>query len=380
MARRQLLSISHSYVVALNRRLAHELSRLGRGGWDVTAVAPSFFHGDLRDIRLEPGAQEQQQTLSVPAHLTRSAHLFFYGPRLASLLSRGWSLVHCWEEPYVLAGAQVALLTPRGTPLVFATAQNLDKRYPPPFRQLERYTLARCSGWIAWGHTVEQALIARPGYPDRRRTVIPMGVDVELFAPDRGRGRAVLERCGWSSGGPPVVGYLGRFVPQKGLEVLIEALERVAAPWRALFVGDGPLRPKLEALAARQPERVRILPGVAHDEVPAALNAMDVLCAPSQTTPRWREQFGRMLVEALACGVPVIASDSGEIPFTLGDCGVILPEREVARWAGSIEELVGDPARRRELAQRGRGRAETRFAWPVVARAHLDFFEAVLGG
>jgi hypothetical protein len=97
-----------------------------------------------------------------------------------------------------------------------------------------------------------------------------------------------------------------------------------------------------------------------HTEVPAYLNAMDMLCAPSQTTPHWREQFGRMLVEAMACGVPVLGSDSGEIPFVVSDAGRVLPERNVGAWVKAIEEQLGDAALRRELSERGRRGAPAR--------------------
>ena len=136
----------------------------------------------------------------------------------------------------------------------------------------------------------------------------------------------MLARLGWSDG-TPVVGFLGRLVPEKGVELLTTVLDRVTTPWRALIVGSGPLEEMVSAWGRRHPDRVRVITTVQHDEVPAYLNAMDVLCAPSQTTPRWREQFGRMLIEAFASGVAVIASTSGEIPYVVADAGVLVPER-----------------------------------------------------
>ena len=156
----------------------------------------------------------------------------------------------------------------------------------------------------------------------------------------------------------------------------LDALPRDS--WRALFVGDGPLREEMAGWATAYGDRVRIATGVPHDEVGAHLNAMDVLCAPSLTTPRWREQFGRMLIEAFACGTPVIASDSGEIPYVVGDAGVIAPEGDAAAWAAAIADLIESPHRRADFARRGIQRACDRFAWPCVARQHLDFFEEVL--
>ncbi|MFL5348763.1 MAG: glycosyltransferase family 4 protein [Hyalangium sp.] len=376
---RRLISVSHSYVVTLNRRLANEMARVGAGRWEVTAVAPRFFHGDLSPITLQPEASEASQIEAVRALFSRSAHMFLYGPELRRKLASGADLVHSWEEPYVFAGAEVALLTPRRVPLVFSTAQNLFKRYPPPFAQLERFVVSRSAGWVAFGETVKQNLLGRPGYAQRPARYIPMGVDVELFQPNRAAGAEFLRELGWEAEGPPVVGYLGRFVPEKGVELLRRVLERLTTPWRALFVGGGPLEPSLRAWAERQGHRVRVITGVPHARVPQVLNAMDVLCAPSQTTPRWKEQFGRMLAEGFACGVPVLTSDSGEIPHTAGDAGRVLPEADDSAWAAALSELLESPDRRRELSERGRERAVTRFAWPVVAREHLDFFESVLG-
>jgi glycosyltransferase involved in cell wall biosynthesis len=376
---RKLVTVSHSYVVTLNRRLANELARVGQGRWEVTAVAPRFFHGDLSPIQLQPDPAEASRLEPVRALFSRSAHLFLYGPELHARLSSGVDLVHAWEEPYVLAGAEVALLTPRRVPLVFSTAQNLFKRYPPPFAQLERWVVGRSAGWVAFGETVKQNLLRRPGYAQRPARYIPMGVDVELFRPDRAMGATFLQELGWEAEGPPVVGYLGRFVPEKGVELLRTVLERLTTPWRALFVGGGPLEQSLRAWAERQGSgKVRIITGIPHARVPQVLNAMDVLCAPSQTTPRWKEQFGRMLAEAFACGVPVLTSDSGEIPHTAGDAGLVLPEADTAAWMAALAGLLESPERRRELSVRGRERAVTRFAWPVVAREHLNFFESVL--
>lgn len=376
---RRLVSVSHSYVVTLNRRLANEMARVSAGEWEVTAVAPRFFHGDLSPIQLQREPGEASAVEPVRALFSRSAHVFVYGPELREKLARGVDLIHAWEEPYVFAGAEVALLAPRRVPLVFSTAQNLSKRYPPPFAQLERWVVRRSAGWIAFGETVKQNLLTRPGYAERPARYIPMGVDVELFQPDRAAGEDFLRGLGWKEQGPPVVGYLGRFVPEKGVELLRSVLERLTTPWRALFVGGGPLEASLRAWAERHGDKVRIVTGVPHAQVPRALNAMDVLCAPSQTTPRWKEQFGRMLAEGFACGVPVMTSDSGEIPHTAGDAARVLPEADVAAWTSALAELLESPDRRRELSTRGRERAMTRFAWPVVAREHLSFFESVLG-
>jgi len=371
---RRLLTIAHSYVVANNRRLAHAMAVAGAGEWEVTAVAPARFPGDLRPIELEPIEREACRVIPLHVRSARRPHLMRY-QGLRDVMREGWDVVHCWQEPFVLAASQAAALAPNSAALVFSTFQNLPKRYPPPFGWMERYAMRRADGWIAFGRTVEETLAKRASYRDRPHRVISPGVDVERFRPDREAARDILQSIGWEVNGPPVVGFLGRFVPEKGIETLMQALDRVRdLPWRALFVGGGPREEAVRRWGNRDPDRVRVVTGVRHDAVPGHLNAMDVLCAPSLTTEAWREQFGRMLVEAMACGVAVLGSDSGEIPHVVGGAGRIAPEGEVEAWAAALREMLVDPGMRGNLAARGLERARTEFALDVVARRHLDFF------
>jgi glycosyltransferase involved in cell wall biosynthesis len=134
----------------------------------------------------------------------------------------------------------------------------------------------------------------------------------------------------------------------------------------------------LKTWAQRYPDQVRVCTGVAHDAVPRYLNAMDILCAPSQTTPAWREQFGRMLVEGFACGLAVVGSDSGEIPYVIGDAGLVVGEKDAAGWSKALAGLLESPRERQRLADLGRERALSKFAWPVIAAQHLEFFEQIL--
>ena len=374
---RRLLTIGHSYVIAGNRRLAHEMAVQGRGRWEVTAAAPAQLAADLRAVTLEPIDGEACALEPLRVRFGRDPHLRWYERRIRSLMRGPWDVVHVWEEPYVAACAQIAAAAPRGARVVPATFQNLVKRYPFPFSYFEKRVMQRASGWIAFGQTVHETQQPKAIYAARPSRIISPGVDEQVFKVDVLARRSLRSKLGWDDT-VPIVGYLGRFVPEKGLTTLMRALESVRQPWRALFVGGGPMQAELAVFAAAHAGRVHVATGVTHDGVPAHLNAMDVLCAPSETTARWREQFGRMLIEAMACGVPVAASLSGEIPHVVGDAGALLPEGEPAAWTRALDDLLGAPERRRELASRGLTRVHEQFALPVAARAHLAFFEELL--
>ena len=375
---KKLLTIGHSYVVAQNRRLAHEMARAGKGNWEIQAVAPRYMKGDLRPIQFEPFKNDISNPELINVYASRYPHIMMYGMELKRLLSGPWDLVHAWEEPYVFSGAQISWWTPKASKLVFASFQNIQKTYPPPFRWFERYTVGRCAGWISYGQTSHQTLNSRSGYAGKPSVVIPVGVDLESFFPDKSIGLAVRNELGWADAGAcPVIGFLGRFVPEKGIGLIMRILDRCKVAWRALFVGGGPMEAELKSWATQKGDRVRVITGVPHDLVNGYLNAMDVLLAPSQTTPRWREQFGRMLIEAFAAGVPVIGSDSGEIPFVIGASGVVVPEADEHRWLIALQNLLESPAKQNEIRYLALQRARENFSWSVIARKHLDFFESL---
>jgi glycosyltransferase involved in cell wall biosynthesis len=376
IATRKLLSIGHSYVINLNRRLIEEIARLGEHEWEIAAVAPHFMRGDLRSVAFEssPELFSNYHLEAVPTYLSQYIHVMTYSWQLREILQRDWHVVHCWEEPYILAGAQVAWWTPPQAALFYYTFQNSNKHYPPPFSALEQFAIARASGWICSGQTILDALSDRPGYNIAKR-LIPLGVDTSYFYPNPFSRQQIHSQLDWPEQNPPVIGFLGRFVPEKGIELLMRVIDRLPMPWRALFIGSGPLESALQAWAQKHPGQVRICTDVKHDQVPQYLNGMDVLCAPSQTAPNWREQFGRMMIEAFACGVPVIGSDSGEIPYVLAGAGLVVGEKDEDGWVQALSNLLQNPAQRQEMAERGLDKAHTVYAWPAIARQHLEFFE-----
>jgi len=373
---RKLLTIGHSYVLRVNRSLANELQAQSDGKWEVTAVAPTFFSGknDIRPLKFDADLQELIRVESVASRLSSRVHFFHYGSQLKSIIREGFDLVHAWEEPYIAAGLQIARATPRNVPLVFRTAQSLAKDYLAPFNWIEKYCVDRMSGWIFSGGLVEQNLLKRPGYASKPRCQAPLGFDPSTIYVDRDLGKSVKQKLGWD-GSVPVIGYLGRFIVDKGIAVLIESLRSLQGPWRAMFVGNGPMLSDLRQLSSAFPGRVALCTDVAHDDVVRYINAMDILVAPSLTMPNWREQFGRMLVEAFACGIPVVGSDSGEIPFVIGDTGIVVPENNAAELTQAITTLLNDSDARKRFAEAGLERAHREFTWAHIAKKTLRFFD-----
>jgi glycosyltransferase involved in cell wall biosynthesis len=147
------------------------------------------------------------------------------------------------------------------------------------------------------------------------------------------------------------VGYAGRLHPLKGIDVLLDAMARLPADFRLTVVGAGPeegaLRNQCTSLGLD--DRVEWRQPVLRSRMPEVLSGMDVLVLPSRTGHYWKEQFGRVLVEAMACGVPVIGSDSGAIPAVIGEAGLVVPEGDIQGFRDALVRLRIDPGLRQQL-------------------------------
>ncbi|MBZ0275063.1 MAG: glycosyltransferase family 4 protein, partial [Anaerolineae bacterium] len=113
--------------------------------------------------------------------------------------------------------------------------------------------------------------------------------------------------------------------------------------------------------------------------MPGEYTRLDALALPSLTRPNWKEQFGRVLVEAMASGVPVIGSSSGAIPDVIGDGGLIAPEGDVTALADGLRRLQTDVALRVSLAEKGRARVLAHYTHQQVAAATVDVYREMLG-
>jgi len=180
-----------------------------------------------------------------------------------------------------------------------------------------------------------------------------------------------------------LIGYVGRFVEAKGVKTLLKAVKLLdgTVDWHLVLLGNGPKRHEYEDLIRKFgiAERVTFHRAVSHDEVPQLLNSFDVLVLPSKTTPTWKEQFGHVLVEAMACGVPVVGSSSGEIPRVIGDAGLVFEEGNAEALSSQLSALFQDAPLRDSLRQRGLRRINGRYTDTRIAANMIALYEIALG-
>lgn len=288
-------------------------------------------------------------------------------------------VIDLWEEPWALVSAQACWLRNRllpGTRVISETEQNIDKNLPPPFERFRSYTLRNAN--YAVGRSQEALeVVRRKGYSGPGE-VVPNAVDADLFRRlDR---RDCQDRLGLDGF---LVGYIGRLVPEKGLLDLLQALALCPPEVRLVFVGSGPLEAELLARAERLKveSRVHLLGSRPAEELPRLINNFDVLALPSRTTSRWKEQFGRVIIEAHACGIPVIGSDSGAIPDVIGEAGIVFPEGDVGAISRAIRRLVDNPNEAASLGDVGHRRVHANYTWRSVAQQmHQIYWKSIAPG
>ena len=361
----RVLRISHSAVVDSWRDRERALRDLGV---EVDLISARRWDEGGSEVTLAPRPGEP-----VTGARTWGRHpaLFVYDPRpLWTALGRPWDVIDIHEEPFSLAAAEIlAIRRLRGqnAPYTLYSAQNLDKRYPIPFRWLERWALTRAAG-ISVCNEEAGRIVRRKGLPGVAST-IPLGIDRRLFRPDRSRPAPST---------PIEVGYVGRLAAHKGVQVLLDAVatdDRL----RLRCAGSGPQERELRAHTRDLgiADRVEFVGPLESVELAAFYRDLDVLAVPSLDTRSWVEQFGRVAVEAMACGVPVVASASGALPDVVGGAGQLVPPGDAKALASTIVALADDPTAWAAARDAGLARA-AECLWERVAEQYREMYDSAV--
>jgi glycosyltransferase involved in cell wall biosynthesis len=362
----KLLAVSHACVIDVNQQLLVELER--HPDVELTLIAPKRWRSDIRgDVEFRALEALRADIRTLPVLLSGNVNAHAYRGLGSALRGERFDVAYVDEEPYSLAAFQLLRLKPRlGARLLVHMKQNTYRRYPFPFCWMEHQVLRR-SECVAAATADGREVLRRKGRRGRV-PLIPYAVNPALFR----RHDCAALKAEWGLE-QFVIGYVGRLTPEKGVPDLMGALERLWADatldFQALFVGSGPLEGEVRAFAHRcGPGKVIVRSAVPHDGVPQTMSCIDLLVLPSRTTPRWREQFGRVMVEALCCGVPVVGSDSGEIPVLLRRTGggLIFREGDVENLAHTLRRARQDQDRLRAETTQARARIEAAYSYRVV--------------
>ena len=369
----RVLMISKALVAGTSQRKLEEIARCP--DVELTLVTPEYWLSDDGSKQtLERLYTSGYRMIVTPMALNGNFHLHYY-PQLGQIMRDVRpEIVHIDEEPYNFATFYAMRLAQQvKARSLFFTWQNLYRNYPPPFRQIELYNYRHSAAALA-GNRDALDVLRHKGYQGPIHVIPQFGFDTEIYsrsAPRQPR----------RSGDPFTMGFIGRLKEEKGLTLMVEALTSLPSYCRVAFIGNGPMKGTLEELATRLgvSDRVIFKPGIPTYEVPREMESLDAFVLPSLTRPNWKEQFGRVLPEAMSCETPVIGSSSGEIPHVIGDAGLVFQEGSAQELSSCVQKLLDDPEFYADLAQRGRQRVLDNYTQGQIAKQTYNVYCEMIG-
>ncbi len=361
----KILIITRSFVREVSE-LVKYVARHSEQPWRFQLVLP-------HDAQLEDSLPASVSVRRI--YFPRQIRTACYGPSfLVDFLRFQPDIVQVFEEFSGLLAFQSfvlnALLVRKSKTLVYS-AENIVGNVRPALHASMRYVMKRANLAFVCSHSVKQAL-QHEGFPAPIE-VLPLGVDTTKFYKfpvERLKQQLKLDERF-------VIGYVGRLYKFKGVFLLVELMRSLPEQVHLLLVGSGPEKQHLfqRAKSYGIKDRVHFTGNTAYGELPQYINCMDVGIVPSLTTKRWKEQFGRTIIELMSCEVPVIASASGSIPEVVGDAGHLVDEANVRQLFSSVDILMKSPEKCAVLGQKGRRRVLALYSIQVMGKQFLTIYQ-----
>ncbi|MFQ6040083.1 MAG: glycosyltransferase family 4 protein [Candidatus Poribacteria bacterium] len=379
----KILVLSHVSILKPYRRKFEEIAQQF-DDISLRLVTPSKWRENFQDISAGKNAYAtpRYEEFACPICFSGYTSRFFYRRGIVTHF-RDFrpDIIHFEEEPWSICALQVLLLKKLFCPksrLIFRTSLSIwmKQRFFMLPTWIERLFFKETDMAFPLSDSAGE-ILRRKGYRGPMKP-FPNGVDVQLF-----RKIDVSElKSQLGLEGKFVIGYAGRLLQMKGLDTLLCAAAKLRnLDYQLLLLGRGGYKSNLVKLSENLgvSEKLRWIDAVPPEDVPRYINCMDALVLPSLTTPGWVEFFGRVLVEAMACEVPVIGSDSGEIPNVIGDAGLIFHEGDSDDLKDKLLLLAHDENLQSELAARGKRQAIAKYSWARIAEETYEVYKSLIG-
>jgi glycosyltransferase involved in cell wall biosynthesis len=409
MKKPRIVIISHAYVVDAYRKKIEELVNLDK--YEVTLIVPKFgLEGGGRKVYTKSNGKEKYRMIIQPTIGTgRPNSYIFIG--LGKLLKElEPDIVQIEEEFWTNCALQIVYIVRKNLPktkIILASQENICHNWKSEgttwyqklrfgvFDWIEKFVLSRIDVMVFQFGYLKAEFVDKfnaKKFAGQYAFIPQLGVDYERFMDidsqkvlDLKMNSGLVAYDGKMINKKFIFGYLGRLVPEKGLDDLVDAFAKVEDKnVKLLLVGNGSqkyvanLKSKINKHTCLK-NRVTFLSAVGYDDIPVMLELMDVMVLPSRTRPEWKEQFGRVLVEAMAAGTVVIGSNSGAIPYVLGEGGLIFEEGSVSDLSQKMNMLLKDEKLRKGLRQKATDRVVRHFTYKAIAKKQEKLFEQVLG-
>ncbi len=387
----KIIVASHTYIVDLNCEKLRQLACLEANNQVIALVPKRWRPGGVQNKIIESQFKDEGNFKIVPVgnFSENNQGLLTFKPEIIKLLKEFKpDIIQVEQGAKSLAYAQLITLNKLlrlKAKNVFFTWWNLSYKNKFPISLLEAYNLKYTDGLIV-GNQDGLDILREHGYQKKAIVLPQLGIDEKLFTPKEQPG---LARELGIDNQEFVIGFVGRFVPEKGILTLVKSLASLKKfNWKLLLLGRGNLQEEIidKATELGIKDRLIMVASVPHDEVPNYINLMDTLVLPSETTDKfktltaagWKEQFGHVLIEAMASRVAVVGSNSGEIPNVIGDAGLIFPEGNAEALGKCLGKLMEKPDYVKNLANQGYSKAMEVYTNQALAKKQLAFYQELV--
>lgn len=393
-SRLRVLFVSHTYVVGVNQGKLDAIASLDEV--EVSLLAPKRWKavqwGKILELE-NPYPQIQLYPNKVLFSGKAGAYLYSPFAILRAILDFRPDIIQVEQEVFSLSGFEVALCSRLlNKPVVFFGWENMDRKLSW-FRCWIRKFILNTTKSIIAGNCEGAELVKKWGYSGPVEVMPQMGVDTKLFTPrnnelnklknsqlkDSKQNNSKQKKSEFC------IGFLGRLSYHKGIDILINAAQIVRDEGHCFQIrlcGTGSDKQMFVEQAQKLgvDEFIIWQDGVRHDEVPMEMCRFDVLVLPSRTVKTWKEQFGHVLIEAMATGIPVVGSSCGEIPNVIGRQDLVFSEGNAQELAAILTRLISQPSWYSEVADYSLKRVHQHYSHERIAQRLIDLWRNILKG
>lgn len=372
----KVLFVSHAYVVGVNQGKLNAIAQ--QEHIEVGLLAPSNWKA-LEWDRLIPLERPYPHLhlYSAPVLFSGRVGAHLYAPWVLWKVLQDFQpdIIQIEEEVFSICAFEVAILARiTNKPIVIFGWENQLRQLLLARWQICKFVLNTASGIIS-GNQDGANVMQKWNYRGLLEVMPQMGVDPQFFAP--------FPKSPTANTSTFQIGFLGRLAHSKGIDLIFQAVAQLLDSGinsQIILCGSGseevPLRKLAENLQIS--DRIVWRGAVPHHQVPAELSQFDVLVLPSRSTPTWKEQFGHVLIEAMSMGIPVIGSNSGEIPNVIGRSDLVFPEEDHSALAGILARLIKDSEWRQETARYGMARVNQLYTHQKIAQRLISLWQTIL--
>lgn len=370
----KILVISHAAVQKGYQKKFVEIAKYPN--IEITILLPEYWIENYRYVKTYIESKANIQYVIGKSVWKGFGSRYFFITKLWMLVKNiKPDIIHIEQEPWSLAALQIVLyrnlISPKSK-IIFRTSRSFNVKLKFPFllKIIEKYVYKYSE--FAFPLNLDAVKFLRLRGYKKGLQVCPNGVDTDIFYPKifKKHIKLPIEKNKFN------IGYIGRFIEAKGIKYLIEAVSNIKKDCKLILIGDGPNKKELKRQANyyKIEDRIKFVETIKLEEVPEYLNCLDVLVLPSYKTDEWEEFFGRVLVEAMACKVPVIGSDSGEIPNVIKDAGLIFPSHNSTELKKCILKVISNEEVRKEMVEKGYTRVQENYSWKAIAKLTVEVY------